>query len=524
MPSDNAPAQHSQQQQQQHHHHQQQGLGGASPSTTPPPHHRPKGHKHVVNTGRTHARTASNKGGAPKLTKHVHDTSATDMRKLLNSKNSSSATNLKKNSSHANLRRNRSSADVTKKAREEQLKRPVSVHFEIGDQDKDDDGWEEASSTASPTLSRSVSRSVASSIPSSARPSAANSQAQSPAQSHAHLARAAAVDGLEQRPGARTSTEGRIITERLLQRTPSHNTTKMSLATATPTSAGYLPDDMSKSQDSTATSTAKVGSKEEVVSRFVGGSGTPSDGSPFLHSRKNTAQESSDDVKRVQSMGNLGHAPRRSSSSRFGGGDDDNDEESALLRRSRQAHHAYVPPQQSRTQQKLWLQRASSNIEPQQMGPGPMNGLAGLHGRGVLGAPSSLVDADDDGRDPRTRIQLERTGLEYLVVRRHQDPVGAALRRLAGVPGVERFRSIPAQQQQQQQQQKKSGGDEGAGKYGLSQSLKDPRVRTKVAAASAEGGRSSYDEQQQQAGDGEGVTTLLRSIWEKSFDMSASAE
>ena len=523
MPSDNTQAQ-----------QQQQSLGGhrssssmlsqtASPSTTPPPHHRPKGHKHVVSAGRTHTRAASSKGGAPKLTKHAHDTSATDIRKLLNSKNSSSATNLKKNSSHANLRRNRSSADVTKKAREEQLKRPVSVHFEIGNQDKDDDGWEEASSTASPTLSRSVSRSAASSIPSSARPSAANSQAQSPAQSHAHLARAAAapVDG----PGARISTEGRVITERLLQRTPSHNTTKMSLATATPTSAGYLPDDISKSQDSTATSSAKVGSKEEVVSRFVGGSGTPSDGSPFLHSRKTGAHEPSDDVKRVQSMGNLSHAPRPSSSSRFGGGDDDNDEESALLRRSRQAHHAYVPPQQSRTQQKLWLQRASSNIEPQQMGPGPMNGLAGLHGRGVLGAPSSLVDADDDGRDPRTRIQLERTGLEYLVVRRHQDPVGAALRRLEKVPGIERFRSIPAQQQQQQQK-KKNGGDEGAGKYGLSQSLKDPRVRTKDAAG-ADGGRSSYDEQQQQQageGEGDGVATLLRSIWEKSFDLSASAE
>lgn len=499
----------------------------ASPSTTPPTHHRPKGHKHVVSAGRVHTRAASNKG-APKLTKHAHDSSITDMRKL-SSKNSSSATNLKKNFSHANLRRNRSSADVTKKAREELLKRPVSVHFEIGDQDRED-GWEEASSTASPTLSRSVSRSAASSIPSSARPSATNSQAQSPVQSHAPPTisgtASGTAEGSGRYPSARTSTEGRIITERLLQRTPSYNTTKMSLTTATPTTAGYLPDDMSKSQDSTATSTAKVGSKEEVVSRFVGGSGTPSDGSPFLRTRRLMAQEHGDDVKRVQSMGNLTQRG-------------DSEDESALTRRSRHPSqaHAYIPPQQSRTQQKLWLQRASSNIEPQQMGPNAINGIAiaGLHGHAGLGVPS-LVDADDDGRDPRTRIQLERTGLEYLVVRRHQDPVGAALKRLAKVPGMERFRTIPAQQ-------KRGGaGDDGPGRFGLSQSLRDARVRPKdKGGASASGsttpglevaGRSSYDgkkeQQQQQVGEGErseeGVTALLRSMWEKSFDMSASAE
>lgn len=512
MPSDDAEQQ------------PQQGLGGyrqptsqtRSPSTTPPLHHRPKGHKHVVSTGRLHTRAASSKG-VPKLAKHGHDTSLTDMRKLTANKNSSSATNLKKNSSHANLRRNRSSADVTRRARDEQPKRPVSVHFEIGDQDRDD-GWEEASSTASLTLSRSMSRSVASSNRSSAKPSTSNSQAQSPVQSHAPPATVA--DGSSQRPSSRNSTEGRIITERLLQRTPSYNTTKMSLATATPTSAGYLADTMGKSQDSTATGAARVGSKEEVVSRFVGGSGTPSDGSPFLHSRKIEPQESSDDVTRARSMGNLNHASAASRS---------HEEESALLRRSRHPSQAqaYVPPQQSRTQQKLWLQRASSNMEPQQMGPGAMNGLAGLHGHGVPGVPS-LVDADDDGRDPRTRIQLERTGLEYLVVRRHQDPVGAALRRLEGAPGVERFRRIPTQQK---------SSVPSAGKHGLSKSLRDASVRLKdrssASTASTDGDRSSYDAKQQQQSKGggtgggggeDGVTALLRSIWEKSFDLSANAE
>jgi hypothetical protein len=438
----------------------------------------------------------------PKLTKaHANEGSYTDMKRL--TKNSSSATNLKKDSSHSNLRRNRSSADVTRRVREEQPKRPVSVHFEIGDQDQED-GWEEASSTASPTLSRSVSRSAVSSNRSSAKPSATNLQQHSPVQSQAPTQ---AADGSSQRQHARHSTEGRIITERLLQRTPSHNTTKMSLATATPTSASYLPDDISKSQDSTAAGTPKTGSKGEVVSRFVGGSGTPSDGSPFLHNRKHEAQDAGDDVIRVRSMGNLS---RQSSSGR-------DDEESALVRRPRHPSqaHAYIPPQQSRTQQKLWLQRASSNIEPQQMAPGAMNGLSGLHGG--LGGPS-LVDADDDGRDPRTRIQLERTGLEYLVVRRHQDPVGAALKRLEKLPGMERFRKIPAHQQGAKK------GEDGAGRFGLSQSLKDVHAK-KDKGAVAEGARSSYEVQ---PGDAErredGVTSLLRSIWDKSFDLSASTE
>jgi hypothetical protein len=291
----------------------------------------------------------------------------------------------------------------------------------------------------------------------------------------------------------------------------------MSLATATPTSAGYLPDDMSKSQESAGTST-KVGSKEEVVSRFVGGSGTPSDGSPFLRNRKTDIAD--EDVKRVRSMGNLGlglgHEKQNNitnniTKSNDGNGgnarDDDDEDESALLRRPRQSHHAYIPPQQSRTQQKLWLQRASSNISP----PQPMmSGPVGLHGRGVLGAPPvSLVDADDDGsgRDPRTRIQLERTGLEYLVVRRHQDPVGAALRRLERIQGGRRM------------VKNKKGEDkkEGEGKFGLSQSLKDPRVRVR------DGEGRVFDARKSGEGE-EGVTTLLRSLWEKSFDLSASAE
>ena len=420
-----------------------------------------------------------------------------DLKKL--GKNASSSTNLKKNSSHVSLKRNRSSADVKRpKSSEGSTKRPTSVHFEIGDQE---DAWEEASSSASPALSRAPSRSGQS----SSKHSANNSRPQSPliqspsTKSHPP---SASTNGA---PRSQTA-DAKVITERLLNRVPSTvTTTKMSLATATPSNRS--PDSPAKSHTSTLNGTPRVGSKEEVVSRFVSGSGTPSENSPFLqHAHQRIPDGSKDEVKRAQSMGNL---TRHDSSH-------DDDSESALKPRSRKSsttQHPYNPPQQSRTQQKLWLQRASSNIEPAQMATGvAMNGL------GLSGA---LVGAGYDGPDPRIKLQLERTGLEYLVVRRHQDPVGLALKRLNQLPGAEKYRRIPAQSSRK--------GHGGTGSYGLSQSLKDSRARNKTT----NGARSSYEEQSvgsqdsgiaDRGGDDDGVGAILRSMWEKSYDLSASQD
>jgi hypothetical protein len=511
MPSENPPS-------------QRPSLGGQrstssvhsatdSPSTSPAQQGKQKGTKHVVGA-RGHARVSSNKG-LHKLTKaHGNEGSHTDLKKL--GRNSSSTTSLKKNSSHVSLKRNRSSADVSK--------RPASVHFEIGDQEPED-GWE--SSSASPALSRSASRSAVSSNQSSAKPSANNSQPQSPVQpSPTFKTKAPIVDGPEERSAHKA--DGKVITERLLQRTPSYNTTKMSLATATPT--GRSSDSVNKSQGhstSTVSSTPKIGSKDEVVSRFVGGSGTPN--SPFLtdnkvehHNKGDSTESKHEEVKRARSMGNLtGNLTLQDTSLH-----DEEEEESALAPRSRKSStsHAYIPPQQSRTQQKLWLQRASSNIEPQQITPGSaINGLSSIHG-GLGGSP--LIGAGYDGRDPRIKIQLERTGLEYLVVRRHQDPVGKALKRLEKLPGMESNRRIPPNTNA-----KKSGG--GAGAFGLSQSLKESRRSGKDKTQVASGARSSYEGQagsqddsgmNGRANEDDGVGALLRSIWEKSFDMSASAD
>lgn len=158
-------------------------------------------------------------------------------------------------------------------------------------------------------------------------------------------------------------------------------------------------------------------------------------------------------------------------------------------------------------------------------------GLAinGVHA-GLAGTGTSLVGAGYDGRDPRIKLQLERTGLEYLVVRRHQDPVGQALKRLSLLTGAERNRRIPASQPAKMGD---SGGGSGSvGRYGLSQSLKEGKSRggKEKGVGSGSGARNSYEGHDGSRDDG-GISgradddgSILRSMWEKSFDLSASAD
>ena len=217
----------------------------------------------------------------------------------------------------------------------------------------------------------------------------------------------------------------------------------------------------------------------------------------------------------------------------------DDSDERPLAPRSRKSSngtHAYIPPQQSRTQQKLWLQRASSNIEPQQMAPGAaINGLGlGIGMPGIRpGAP--LVGAGDDGRDPRIRLQLERTGLEYLVVRRYQDPVGRALKRLDKLPGANKHRRIPSQRHLDRNGATADSTSQRS--LGLSQSLRETRRGNRDGArengtVSASGARSSYEpvaahgsvESERSAETEDGVSAILRSMWQKNLDLSASEE
>lgn len=510
-------------------HRSSTSIHSGSPSATPPKHTtKQKTHKHVAHGGRIHTRVPSGKS-LHKLTR-AHgqgEGSHTDLKKL--GKNSSSTTSLPKSGSHVSLKRNRLSADHLKQDKgkaihEGHKKRPASVHFEIGDQD---DAWEEASSSASPALSRSASRSAQS----SAKPSANNSEPQSPAQSPTSRSKEPPAGNITDdklgETGLKNTADAKVITQRLLQRIPSHSTTQMTLDTVQRTGSSPSGAELGKSHNSTLNSAPKDGSKEEVVSRFVGGSGTPSENSPFLQLRKTpkvstggSSESKQEAVKRTKSDGNLSR-DNTATSTKTRAAPEPEEEESALAPRSRKSStgagpNAYNPYLDSRTQQKLWLQRASSNIEPQQLTPGATISGAGL---------------DGVSRDPRTKIQLERTGLEYLVVRRHQDPVGAGLKRLVMLPGAERIRRIPLVRQQNGNAGGKKG-DAAAGRFGLSGSVKEGRGQPKDKGAGGgieTAGRTSFEGNLDEGSDGRpngedaDVGSLLRSLWEKSCDLSASA-
>lgn len=493
---------------------------------------------------------------------------------------SASATHLKPTTPHAHLRRNRSHVEVKKAKAAGGMRRSAShtsvnrhkappsktsVHFDPGladDGDEHDDGWTEASGSASPNISRSGSVAGASSGRSSAKPPASTTTSKAPSPAPSPSKPPPPPPQQQPRPDSRgwashdrtpSAPDAHQITSRLLQRVPSHSgaAPKMSSisATATTSSAAALAS-TSAASDSGALSSGPAtphadSHASELISRFKGsGSGTPGSGdaSPFLMAAPHPAPRPSGggatangkpranhghgglDSRRAKSMSNLAagqrpHAPAP---------EDDSDEERALAPRSRKASSTqqYVPPEQSRTQQKLWLQRASSNMEPvAQLAPaGTLGGLGGLPGGlgGMGGNASALVGAGfggdgGAGGDPRVRVQLEKTGMAYLAVRRYQDPVARGLRRLGRVPGG-RARRIPG-----------AAGRKAAGP-GLSQSLKEGG---KGGVGSLEAGGGSFEGAGAGGSEGaagaaqqgdEGLAAILRGLWERGGEMADSAE
>ncbi|PQE26886.1 TORC1 subunit TCO89 domain-containing protein [Rutstroemia sp. NJR-2017a BVV2] len=498
-----------------------------SPAGTPPAtQHKTKGgQKHVVGHkhGYTHGRVSSSKS----------------LHKLPRDKNNSSSNLVRKNSSQTglkNLKRNRSSADVqdkdpastrrpTSSDGTEGKKRPASVHFEIGDSTPgkavDEGDWEEASSSASPAISRSASI--------SAKQSAANSTTNSrsetpiPSPSQKSIASSNATGGKGATKQSTSSADAKVITEKLLQRGPSHHstTTKMSLATATPTPlAGHTPSssiDRAGAMGVKSLGPGTASGNQELISRFVGGSGTPGENSPkfnnvnheALQSRTSANTNGNGELGRARSMGNLARH-----------NDIEDEEESALLPRSRKSSTSGtpVPPNayNSRTQQKLWLQRASSNIEPaREGGLGALSMLNG--GGGGMGMTGSGLGLGNmyDGRDPRIKVQLERTGSEYLVVRRFQDPIGRGIKRLEKM-GVVGGKHIPG----------KGLNGSALSRNGSLKERNGNTSRRSVLKQNYDDDRSGSggDGDAKLNGEDEGIGALLRSLWDKNCDMGGSAD
>lgn len=577
----------------QHAQHAQQPPQSHQQQRKPPQKH------HVAAAGpRLHAKTTSSKA----LYKHNATTSSTKLTRRLTSpspdrstaaatnhrRNQSSevrlsrdpsATNLKKNASQTSLKRNRSHVDVGKRSKSSaQLKRSSSektvhklkpsksaVHFDLGTapQDDEDNEWVDASSSASPYLSRRGSannsgQSSAHPLGSPRRPVAGDGEAGTDEDEE---------DGDEEptphaEPGRLlfddATQHSRSLTSRLLQRTPSHSaTTSMSNMTAMAKPAS--PDSRHSA------STLSVTPAPPEPQGMVGSNGTQEVTSRFITSQDSGGSFSTPGSrvdKRPRSMGGLsgptGTGLSTATTAVRDDVDDDDDEltdeedtgiTSAIATTARSRAEvgipAAAPPEKSRTQQKINLQRASSSMEPVRHRHSGIGGFAAE----VAGVAGPLLGgAGYETQDPRVNKLLERTGVEYNIVRRYQNPVARSLARLAQLPGNDQARRIPR------------GNTAGVlssrhsvhGFPGLSQSFREngggrSRPETPKRAFSTvrhSGAGSSLDTDDGAVGrmheahgqrlsgaslvngeEDEGIQAILRSMWDKDLvDLAASAD
>jgi hypothetical protein len=370
----------------------------------------------------------------------------------------------------------------------------TTVHFDVesdedeeeeeGEEEGGEDGWTEESASQSPTTTRSNTRSstrsnsvildaqhkLAEKNMESNRgdPAQAGASRQLPGETSQTLPdrsrKAPSVNGGSSHH-SRPADAG-LITSRLLQRSASHTvppqTTSIAATVGSTTDRHTL---LSHSAGSTLVDTPG----KDLVSRFMdgdGSAGTPHDGG-YMPSRKPSKPEGNelDQSKRNKSMPNVSGAdtPTRTPS-----------------RSGATTPTSNLPP--SRTQQKLMLQRASSNIEPQKLVPvtlprtgGPTFLQSGIH-----------YNANGEGRlDPRLQQQFNHVAVEYNVVRRYRNPLADSIIRIQQISGMSRKTRIP-----------KTGSANGSmivrSNASLSTSFNDPEIETD-GASSRRSARVSFD-------------------------------
>ncbi|KAH6681199.1 hypothetical protein F5X68DRAFT_212115 [Plectosphaerella plurivora] len=411
-------------------------------------HHRPKHQKHVVGgANRMHARVPSSKalhkhhGASTSKVNVRRHMSPSPERKATTSghrrvqseaklSRDSSSSNLRSNTSSASLRRNKSHVEVHKRTKSsDKLKRTASnpavnkvkaakstVHFDLGT-DGAEDEWVDASGSASPYLSR---RGSMASGQSSAKPGN-----NSVTDSQPHTPKDHPSPPSPPLPDRETAQHKEYITSRLLQRTPSHGAPPQMTHDTVSVSRNRSTESLAQSTMSTdginpsAKASAGSSGRDELTSRFVGASSSGGRNESFYHpntSSRRGARQSQEESR-----------PQSADASA-------QDDASALAPRSRR--RAAAPPAgQSRVQQKLNLQRASSVIEPNQAVGGGMGMAMGLGG-GTIGA-TPLVGVAGPGYDGAA-------SMEYLSVRRYQNPVARSLERVLQLQEANRPQRIPA--------------------------------------------------------------------------------
>jgi hypothetical protein len=424
----------------------------------------------------------------PVTSGHSHRRSTSD----LSVSRDPSGTALKKNASHTSLKRNRSKVDFGKKSKSttslksatshapinKHIKTVNQVHFNLGDDDEDDEGeWVDASTSASPLLSRrtSVVTSGSLSAPNS-RPPTAQEHRRPDEESHDKPPN----DGAHS-PDHHTTGHKQYLTSRILERTTAQQAAPIMSAehvsVRNVSSRHHSPD--SHHSGSTLAGTPQLQShmrpgssgKAELTSRFVhnsGSSGKDNLTSRFVHQSTGSGSgpaldsfaaaanagalaraangrievlASAQEPRRPKSTSNLVQAHQNALRAQMQSENDEDDEDDQLggivgvTRNRSKLNTAYVTQMEmNRTQQKLNLQRASSTLEQTVPHPGINMGLGGL---------PVASNAPYGGRDAILPKVLEKTGMEYLVVRRYQHPIGRSLRRLQQIPGADKHRRIP---------------------------------------------------------------------------------
>ncbi|KAI4638636.1 hypothetical protein J4E93_009937 [Alternaria ventricosa] len=381
----------------------------------------------------------------------------------------------------------------------------AAVHFDMpnDDEEGDEGGWTEESASQSPTTTRSNTRSNSVILEAQHRAAEINMEKnRGEPQQSAGMNREApsqATQTLTDRTRTNTQVNGGssyqhsrppdadMITSRLLQRSASHHVApQTSSVAATVVSSSDRHNLLSHTAGSVG-STLVDTPGNNLVSRFMdgdGSAGTPHDGEYMAaHQLKDDTDEGEvDKIKRNKSMPN------------FKGGADT---PSKTPQRSGTTTPTNLPP--SRTQQKLMLQRASSNIEPQKLVPvtlprtgGPTYLQSSIHYNG-----------NGEGRlDPRLQQQFNHVAVEYNVVRRYRNPIADALARIYQTPGMSRKIRVP-----------KSHGANGfaTGASSLSTSFNESGVETDGAGSRRS--RVSFDHDA-----GRGKTSRDENDFQQSFE------
>ncbi|KAF2139425.1 uncharacterized protein K452DRAFT_232580 [Aplosporella prunicola CBS 121167] len=389
---------------------------------------------------------------------------------------------LRKNHSSSHLPRQASSKNINKATRAElehlrkqakmrrrsspETEQPV-VRFDLGEEDEgeEEENWTEESASQSPATTRSNTRqnSVVMEAPKpkhraqaalrndtsdsatetetpapKPKPKPAQAQAQAPAPAPAppqqpraperltyssnHINGANSFNQQPQLPDAD------MITSRILQRSASHRLPpQVSDISATVVSDSHDARSLSHSTGSTMIDTP---GNKEAVSRFINGegsSGTPRDSS-FLPHRPSSSAGGGDITpgKRNKSVPNM--AGQRDEATPSG------------HTRSRSGTTTPSDLAPSRTQQKLWLQRASSNIEPQQK-----NEFLQRQGHGgsqVFTTAVTYTASGDMVVDRELLRRFDEATTEYRVVRRFRNPIADAIARLSAYPSGLRRRYL----------------------------------------------------------------------------------